>query len=221
MFLAVRPMVRLVRPWYPWSKTTTAVRLVYTRAIFTAFSTASAPELKSAVRFSWSPGVSSLSCSATSTYPSYGVTMKQVCVKAASCSVALATTASALLPTLVTAMPDPKSISELPSTSSSTPPLARDTYTGRVVPTPAATAPSLRACSSCDFGPGIAVTRRRSCGSGVAALMVFSRLLGSVFAGYGRRERAGMRHSVPLGRPTCPERPASRRPLPAGPAPLH
>ncbi len=60
-------MVRLVRPWYPWSNTTTAVRLVYERAIFTAFSTASAPELNSAVRFSWSPGVSSFSCSATAT----------------------------------------------------------------------------------------------------------------------------------------------------------
>ena len=43
-------------------------RPVKWRATFTAFSTASAPELNSAVRLSWSPGVSSLSFSATCTY---------------------------------------------------------------------------------------------------------------------------------------------------------
>ena len=67
MFFAVIAIVRLVRPWYPWSKTTTASRFVYARAIFTAFSTASAPLLNSADRFSWSPGVRRLSCSHTST----------------------------------------------------------------------------------------------------------------------------------------------------------
>lgn len=67
MFFAVSAIVRLVRPWYPWSNTTTACRLVYARAIFTAFSTASAPELNSADFFAWSPGVSSASASATAT----------------------------------------------------------------------------------------------------------------------------------------------------------
>src|ERR1700753_3825952 len=48
--------------------------------------------------------------------------MKQVCVNCRNCSTARLTTASALLPTLVTAMPEPRSISELPSTSCTTPP---------------------------------------------------------------------------------------------------
>ena len=93
----------------------------------TAFSTASAPELNSAERFSCVPGVSSLSFSATATYPSYGVTMKQVWVKSATCSCTASTTRGAALPTEVTAMPEPKSISWLPSTSTTMPPPARST----------------------------------------------------------------------------------------------
>ncbi len=64
--LAVMAIVRFVRPWYPWSKTTTASRPVAWRAILTAFSTASAPELSSTLRLSWSPGVSRASASQTS-----------------------------------------------------------------------------------------------------------------------------------------------------------
>jgi hypothetical protein len=90
----------------------------------TAFSTASAPELNSAVRFSWSPGVIRLSASATRTYPSYGATMKQVCVNRCTWSATASVTRGALLPTVVTAMPEPKSMSELPSTSTMTPPPA-------------------------------------------------------------------------------------------------
>jgi hypothetical protein len=97
---------------------------VWARAIFTAFSTASAPELNSTVRFSCVPGVSRLSASATRTYASYGVIMKQVCVKDCTCSATAAATRGALLPTVVTAMPEPKSIRELPSTSTMTPPPA-------------------------------------------------------------------------------------------------
>ena len=67
MFFAVIAIVRLVRPWYAWSKTPTASRPVATRAIFTAFSTASAPELNSALFLAWSPGVSSARASHTST----------------------------------------------------------------------------------------------------------------------------------------------------------
>jgi hypothetical protein len=48
--------------------------------------------------------------------------MKHVWVKACTCSVTAATTDGALLPTVVTAMPEPKSISELPSASTTTPP---------------------------------------------------------------------------------------------------
>ena len=98
---------------------------MWTRAILTAFSTASAPELNSAERFSWSPGVSSLSFSQTAVYSSYGVTMKQVCVKSSSWFLAFSTTFGAELPTLVTAMPEPKSMSWLPSTSTRMPPPAR------------------------------------------------------------------------------------------------
>ena len=90
----------------------------------TAFSTASAPELNSTVRLSWVPGVSRLSSSATRTYPSYGVTMKQVCVNACTWAATASATRGLALPTVVTAMPDPKSISELPSTSTTTPPPA-------------------------------------------------------------------------------------------------
>ena len=92
------------------------------RAIFTAFSTASAPELNRAERFSWSPGVSSLSFSQTCTYLSYGVTMKQVWVKAAICSLTASMTRWLPLPTVVTAIPEPKSMSWLPSTSRTMPP---------------------------------------------------------------------------------------------------
>ncbi len=90
--------------------------------------------------------------------------MKQVWVKSASCAEARRTTASALAPTEVTAMPEPKSISELPSTSSMTPPPARVVNTGSTEPTPPATAVRRRAWSSSDLGPGIAVTTRRSWG---------------------------------------------------------
>ncbi len=55
------------RPWNAWSNTTTADRPVWARAILTAFSTASAPVVNSAVRLACSPGVSSLSACATST----------------------------------------------------------------------------------------------------------------------------------------------------------
>ena len=90
--------------------------------------------------------------------------MKQVCVNAATWSVTRRTTSGALLPTLVTAMPLARSISELPSTSTITPPPAAATYTGSTLPTPDATAAPRRSCSSRDRGPGISVTTRRSCG---------------------------------------------------------
>src|SRR3954449_2527522 len=164
MFFAVSAIVRFVRPWYAWSNTTTACRPVAWRAILTAFSTGSEPLLNNAERFSWSPGVSRASSSQTATYPSYGVTMKQVWVKASTCSCTAATTRGAALPTLTTAMPAPRSMSELPSTSTSTPPPARSTNTGRVLPTPADTVAARRAASSRERGPGISVTSRRSCG---------------------------------------------------------
>src|SRR3954469_19724163 len=61
--------------------------------------------------------------------------MKQVWVNAATCSCTASTTCGAALPTLTTAIPEPRSISELPSTSTSTPPPARSTNSGTVPPT--------------------------------------------------------------------------------------
>ena len=59
-------MVREVRPWKAWSKQTTAWRPVCLRASLMAFSTASAPELNSAVFFGKLPGVRAFRRSATS-----------------------------------------------------------------------------------------------------------------------------------------------------------
>ena len=89
------------------------------------FSTASAPELNSTERFSPLPGVSRLSASATATYSSYGVIMKQVWVKSATWARTASTTRGEALPMVVTAMPEPRSMSRLPSTSSRMPPPAR------------------------------------------------------------------------------------------------
>ncbi len=50
--------------------------------------------------------------------------MKQVWVNSATCFCTPATTSGFALPTVVTAMPEPMSISELPSTSRRTPPPA-------------------------------------------------------------------------------------------------
>ncbi|MDQ1111442.1 hypothetical protein QE418_000890 [Microbacterium testaceum] len=58
--------------------------------------------------------------------------MKHVWVKAATCSCTALTTAGWALPTLVTAMPEPRSMSELPSTSTTTPPPAATAWIGTV-----------------------------------------------------------------------------------------
>ena len=63
----------------------------------------------------------------------------------ATCSATRALTRGAALPTETTAMPDPKSISELPSASTITPPPASVTNTGSTWLTPRATARSRRA----------------------------------------------------------------------------
>jgi hypothetical protein len=96
--------------------------------------------------------------------------MKQVWVNAATCVLTASTTLGAALPTLVTAMPDPKSISELPSTSTRTPPPARSMNTGNAVLTPPDTVSLRRANSSRERGPGSSVTIRRSCGRSAGAV---------------------------------------------------
>src|SRR5207248_10497918 len=82
----VSAIVRFVRPWNAWSKAITAGRPVATRAIFTAFSTASAPELTSSDLASAVPGHVSASSRQTSTYGSYIPTMKHWWRKRSTCS---------------------------------------------------------------------------------------------------------------------------------------
>ena len=74
--------------------------------------------------------------------------MKQAWVNRSTWSCTPSTTRGAALPTLVTAIPDPRSISELPSTSISTPPPASTMNAGSITLTPRATANSRRANSS-------------------------------------------------------------------------
>src|SRR5664279_2921081 len=94
--------------------------------------------------------------------------MKQVCVNRATWACTASTTRGAAFPTDVTAIPDPKSMSWLPSASTTIPPPARSTYTGKVVPTPEATATLLRSCNATERGPGIAVFSTRCCGTDIA-----------------------------------------------------
>ncbi len=61
-----------VRPWKAPERLMIPGRPVAERAIFTAFSTASAPVVKNAVFFACVPGVSALIRSASATYDSYG-----------------------------------------------------------------------------------------------------------------------------------------------------
>ena len=67
------------------------------------------------------------------------------------------------LPTVVTAMPLPRSMKELPSTSTSTPPPAAAAYTPALLVNPAGSAALRRVASSRERGPGISVTIRRTC----------------------------------------------------------
>ena len=95
------------------------------------------------------PGASSLSASHTATYDSYGLTMKQVWENLATWSRTASTTAGAAWPTLTTAMPAPRSISELPSTSTRIPGLLDD---GGRPTEPAATAAVRRLEFTWEFG---------------------------------------------------------------------
>src|ERR1700685_3831489 len=95
--------------------------------------------------------------------------MKQVWVNLATCSATRAATLGAALPTETTAIPAPKSMRELPSASTMTPPPASVTNTGSTMLTPRATARSRLASSSREAGPGISVTRLRRWGRRGAA----------------------------------------------------
>ena len=97
------------------------------RAIFTAFSTASAPELNSATFLAWSPGVSSASASHDRDVPLVRRDHETGVGEVGELRGAPPRRPRGRRPTDVTAIPEPKSISRLPSTSSMTPPPARAT----------------------------------------------------------------------------------------------
>ena len=80
---------------------------------------------------------------------------------------------------MVTAIPDPRSMNRLPSTSSMMPPAARATNTGMVTPTPRDTAATRRFDSSVDTGPGIAVTSLRLCSTVLSSMVLTAVLLTS------------------------------------------
>ena len=110
-------MVRLVRPWKPFWKQTTPGRPVAARAILTAFSTASAPELTNMVRLGVSPGAFSLMRAASRMYDSQGNTLMDVWANLSICAWAAATTLGCECPTFITPMPPAKSMNSLPSVS--------------------------------------------------------------------------------------------------------
>jgi hypothetical protein len=101
--------------------------------------------------------------------------MKHVCVKWVTASWTAATTRGFEAPTEVTAMPVPKSMKVLPSTSRITPPSASAAYTGIVEAMALETAFERRAASSVERGPGTGPTSRRTCSrrGEVGVVMVF------------------------------------------------
>ena len=101
--------------------------------------------------------------------------MKQVWVKSATCSRTASTTRGEELPIVVTAIPEPRSINRLPSTSSMIPPEARAHDTGMVTPTACETAATRRFVISSDFGPGIAVTSLRLCSTVLTSVLLIGR----------------------------------------------
>src|SRR5436190_7328551 len=164
MTFAVSDMPINVLPWKAWSNATTAARSVAFRAILTAFSTASTPELANIVFTGPSIGTSALSRSASSMYGSFAVTWKQVCVSSSSCRWAAATTSGAVCPTFRTEMPVARSIRRLPSTSSTIAPDARAVTIGWMLATPGGMAAARRSNRARLLGPGTSVTSLRSCG---------------------------------------------------------
>src|SRR5437870_9439389 len=94
----------------------------------------------------------------------------QVCVKRSSCSRIASVTATEEFPTFSTAMPAPRSISWLPSTSRRIAPDAASTKIGVDEPRPFGTAARRRSSIARDLGPGISVASLRSCAIASIAL---------------------------------------------------
>ena len=120
-----------VRPWNARSKQITAGRPVASLAILTAFSTASAPELKNAALVGPEMGTRASSRSASSTYDSYGTMVKSVWRKRSTCACSAAETASLVCPTFRHPIPPVQSRKVFPSTSVTRPPCAWSITIGR------------------------------------------------------------------------------------------
>src|SRR5712692_660704 len=111
-----------------------------------------------------------------------------VWVKRSSCSRMASVTATEVLPTFRTAMPAPRSISWLPSTSRRIAPEAASTNTGVDEPSPPGTAARRRCSNAREFGPGISVASLRSCLISISVSLVL----------VDPRDRLCSRGSVPV-----------------------
>ena len=143
-----------VRPWNAPSKAMIAGRPVTARAIFTAFSTASVPELKRRAFFGRAPGAMRHSISQRRMYGSYGATLKSVWVYRAACSCTARTTAGCEWPTFRQPTPPERSMKVFPSMSWSSAPSARSITAGRWMPMALLTYCSFSPSRAFDFGPG-------------------------------------------------------------------
>jgi hypothetical protein len=146
--LEVSDMAISVRPWKARSNAMTAGRPVACRAILTAFSTASAPELKNAALFGPAIGLRAVIRSASSTYDSYGTIVKSVCRKRSIWAWSASETAAFVWPTFRQPMPPDQSRKVLPSTSVTTQPWAWSSTMGVSRLFASATTRSLRATIS-------------------------------------------------------------------------
>ena len=146
-----------VRPWKAPSKAITAGRPVASRANLTAFSTASVPALKKAALAGTVNGARASRRSASSTYGSYGTTVKSVWMKRPICSVAASTTRGCACPTLTQPTPPVKSMKTFPSTSVIVAPRASCATIGSTIDFAFAITRDLRSRIAAERGPGIAV----------------------------------------------------------------
>ena len=123
----------------------------------TAFSTASVPALKNAALAGPRNGASASSRSASSTYGSYGTTVKSVWMKRAICSVAASSTRGCAWPTFRQPTPPVRSMKTFPSTSVSVAPRPSWATIGIAIVFAFAITRSLRSRIAAERGPGIAV----------------------------------------------------------------
>src|SRR5579872_1660922 len=170
-----------------------AGRPVAARAIFTAFSTASAPVLKKIAFLSPAIGATSHRRSASRRYDSYMTTWKEVWVVRSSCSFTASRTRGWLWPTFITPIPPTKSMYRRPLTSQSSEPLARSAVSGWAVLIPRGTYLERRSARS------VSVDRRPT------LTRPFKQIRSGTCGGCREGGRAD------LARPAGRDRPAGRR----------